>query len=363
MRRFLARTTGAADGSESLRRGLSRAGFALVALACWLALGSLANFSARGEDPAKKSPAAGETPAAPEAPEEPASEGDAPATEQGDEDASSDKPAFIRVTRDDRDEPKAMETAIVSYTKTKVGDEEGEDLVVDLIGAVHIGELSYYDALNKEFQAYDALLYELVAPEGARPRPGESGESAVSMLQNGMKSMLDLEFQLDRIDYEKHNFVHADMSPEEFAKSMEERGESIWTIVFRMLGQGLAQQSLAKDDTSDADILMALFDPRRALKLKRILAHQFENMEGSMGIFEGPEGSVIITERNKKAFSVLKREIAAGKKRIGVFYGAGHLADMEKRLLADFGLKRGEERWLECWNLRLDEGEKNETAE
>jgi hypothetical protein len=34
-----------------------------------------------------------------------------------------------------------------------------------------------------------------------------------------------------------------------------------------------------------------------------------------------------------------------------VFYGAGHLPDMEKRLGADFGLKREGEKWLTAWSL------------
>ena len=48
---------------------------------------------------------------------------------------------------------------------------------------------------------------------------------------------------------------------------------------------------------------------------------------------------------------MLDKQLAAGKKKIGVFYGAGHLPDMEKRLLADFGLKRDSESWLVAWSL------------
>jgi len=40
-----------------------------------------------------------------------------------------------------------------------------------------------------------------------------------------------------------------------------------------------------------------------------------------------------------------------GKKSVAVFYGAGHLPDMEKRLAADFGLKREGEKWLTAWSL------------
>src|SRR5207302_791505 len=85
--------------------------------------------------------------------------------------------------------------------------------------------------------------------------------------------------------------------------------------------------------------------------MKRILAEQFENFGGAIDAIEGPQGSTIISERNKVALKGLGEQIAAGKKTIAVFYGAGHLADMEKRLTTDFHLKRASERWLTAWNL------------
>ncbi len=51
-------------------------------------------------------------------------------------------------------------------------------------------------------------------------------------------------------------------------------------------------------------------------------------------VLEGPKGSTLIGERNKRALDVLKKQIASGKKKIAVFYGAGHMVDMEKRLRA-----------------------------
>ena len=60
----------------------------------------------------------------------------------------------------------------------------------------------------------------------------------------------------------------------------------------------------------------------------------------------------VITECNKVALKVLDEQIAAGKKRIGIFYGRGHMPDMERRLIADVGVHRDNERWLVAWNLR-----------
>lgn len=266
---------------------------------------------------------------------------------------------FLRLTRNDDGDPLTMETAIVSYVP---GDNDQQGLRVDLIGAVHIGERSYYEQLNREFENYDVVLYELVAPKGTRiPKGGRPSAHPIAMLQSGMRDMLALESQVELIDYEKPNLVHADMSPEEFAQSMELRGDNFFVMFFRMMGRSIAlqsrQQALAREGkaarrTSDVDLLMALFDPRRSHRMKQLMAEQFEDLEGMTSVLEGPDGSTIISERNKMALAGLREQIDQGHKRIGVFYGAGHMPDMERRLQTDFGLKRSGERWLAAWHLQ-----------
>jgi hypothetical protein len=263
------------------------------------------------------------------------------------------KPAadqFMRVRKDDRGTPLSMDTAVVSYV---LADGSKPDVRVDLVGAVHVGDRKYYDELNKLFESYDAVLYELVAPEGTKiPKEGRKGGGGhpIGAMQDGLKTILDLDHQLDCVDYTKENFIHADMSPEEFAKTMADRGESFMQMFFRMMGAGMAQQG---QGTSDAALLMALFAPpaERTHRLKVEFAKQMGSMEGQMAAINGETGSTIITERNRKAFEVLDRELKAGKKKIAVFYGAGHLPDMEERLLKDFAMKRGEIKWLTAWSL------------
>ena len=36
---------------------------------------------------------------------------------------------------------------------------------------------------------------------------------------------------------------------------------------------------------------------------------------------------------------MLRKELAAGKKKIAIFYGAGHMPDLQKRLHDDFAMK------------------------
>ncbi|NQU25293.1 MAG: hypothetical protein HQ567_28750 [Candidatus Nealsonbacteria bacterium] len=261
------------------------------------------------------------------------------------------KPSFLRLARIGEKAPTALEVAIVRLRPT---DKSKKGPVVDLIGAVHVAEQSYYRQLNKEFEKYDVVLYELVAPEGTRvPKGGGGGSgSPVSALQGGMKNMLELSFQLEEIDYTRKNMVHADMSPEQFSEKMRERGESVLSMFLRMMGYALAKQNKAGGGSSDMQLLMALFDKNRALALKRVMAEQMEDMEGMLSGLEGPDGSTIISERNKVALEVLRKQIAAGKQKIAIFYGAGHMLDFQKRLADQFGMAPVNTRWLVAWNLK-----------
>ena len=139
------------------------------------------------------------------------------------------KSQFLRLARDAKGRPESLDTAIVRFA----GDAAGTAVSVDLIAAVHIADKRYYERLNREFRNYDVVLYELVAPRGTRiPKGGrKTAGNPVSAIQMGMRDLLELDYQLDRVDYTAKNFVHADMSPKEFAQSMRDRGESAWDII------------------------------------------------------------------------------------------------------------------------------------
>jgi hypothetical protein len=115
----------------------------------------------------------------------------------------------------------------------------------------------------------------------------------------------------------------------------------------------MAQQSdmAAKGESPDVALMAAMFSNDRPRRLKAVLAEQLAETEDLLTSFGGEEGSVLISERNKIALNVLKEQLGAGKKRIGIFYGAGHLADMDQRLRKDFGLEPVEVTWLTAWDL------------
>ncbi|MDA7977864.1 MAG: hypothetical protein MPJ50_03735 [Pirellulales bacterium] len=253
--------------------------------------------------------------------------------------------AFVRLVRDKNGTPASLDTAITTYVGK---NKQGQEIRVDLLGAIHIGDKSYYQELSKRFKNYDALLYELVAPRGARP--GQDQESMYGVIAR----YLGLSDQLANIDYSAENFVHADMSGDEFLKSMEERGESFIKMFFKAMGQAMAQQQRlaaeGKSGPNDFDLIMAMLSGDKT-KLKQVISPTFEDMEMSMALFEGPEGSTIITERNQVALKVLQEQIDQGKTKLGIFYGAGHFRDMESRLMKDFNLKVEKQEWIKAWNM------------
>lgn len=278
----------------------------------------------------------------------PLKKGDAAA--QSTEPKPEDDTLFMRL-REQKKQPKALETAIIRYAPTEKSELDA-DVRVDLIGAVHIAEPAYYDQLNRFFTHYDSVLYELVADaDNNIPEPGQSrGQHPVSALQHMMKNLLELEFQLDGIDYKAENLVHADMTPAQFAQSMRERNESFVQLFLKIMAQSMAKQSSGQGP-SDMEILLAFFHKDRALALKRVLAEQMEDMEASLAFLDGPEGSTILTERNKVAMKRLGERIEAGDRKIAIFYGAAHMPDFEERLAEEFGLAPEKTRWIEAWDL------------
>ena len=251
-----------------------------------------------------------------------------------------------------REHPKGavMEVAVIQMKNAKTGAQ------VDLIGAVHIGDKAYYEELNKIFKGYDRVLYEMVKPkemDPAKPRDPKRKQSGISTLQNFMGEKLDLEFQLDIVNYGAKNFVHADMTPKQFAKRQKARGENMLSIMFKSFQQEMAAKKKGGGvaQVSTAELLRALFSPNFAVDMKYILAKQFQEMERISAGLDTDEGSVILTERNDVALKVLKKELASGHKKLAIFYGAAHLPDMKEKLIKDFGYQQTGTKWVTAWDL------------
>jgi hypothetical protein len=257
---------------------------------------------------------------------------------------------FIRLQKTD-DLAMKLEAACVTYTLP--GGKK-----VSLIGAVHVADEGYYQKLNERFKKHDALLYELVgepvSERGSDLRSKDPKNDAASFLgaaQQSMKHGLDLAHQMEHIDYRAPNFVHADLSWNEFTQSMEKRDENVIGLMLRSAFGNLVSQTKA-NQTEDMALALDLVSGKQdEYAIKRFFAVQLER---SMGIMPGMEnnekGTALIGARNDQALKVLDEQLALGKKNCGIFYGAAHMPDMESKLRKR-GAKVLKTEWLTAWDI------------
>ncbi|MDO4559226.1 MAG: hypothetical protein Q4C47_09685 [Planctomycetia bacterium] len=261
----------------------------------------------------------------------------------------------LRLVADDEGEPRQLQTAIV--TLVCPATDEHEEVRVDLVAALHIGDGTYYRTLNWLFRKYDSVLYELVANRGSRPprpQPGRKREpsSLVSSAQILLGETLGLKFQLEEIDYTVTNFVHADLTPEQFRNAMEQRRDGLLEMFGRTFGYTMATGNYS-GNSADVDLLMSLFSGNRKQGMRRAVAESLADSDKVAEILDGTgeEGSAIIAARNQAAMEVLKERIAAGDRRIAIFYGGAHIPDFERRITGEFNATRTTVRWITAWSL------------
>jgi hypothetical protein len=253
-----------------------------------------------------------------------------------------------------------LQVPLVRYEGAK-GSAKGVRL--DYIGAVHIGDESYYRDLNRRFKEYESVLYELVAdPARLKHLNSKTASSGLGWFQKRLSDLMGLSFQLEYIDYQAPNFVHADLSPAQLQAAMNARGESLLDLLWRMLtvSRDPSFQRRAKEIERTADSLKGLNPllmlmrgptPPEQLTIKRFMARGMLESESFLKIMEGDQGLALIHDRNQAVIEVVNRELAAGKRHLAIFYGAGHLADLHKRLTVDLGFVIKDIEWFPAWTI------------
>jgi len=254
-------------------------------------------------------------------------------------------PDYIRFAEDAKSA--RLEIAIKTFTMPS-----GKK--VDLIGVVHIADDAYYQELNKRFDTYDTVLFELVGDPkrltgGATPSGG-----AVSSIQQAAGKYLNLTFQLGAIDYTKKNMVHADATAEEFATMQKERGETTITLFVRAMQAQLSGQvdPTAMGELDTFGLIRILMSPDSAAEFKKALAKSLDQMESLTAAIEGKDGTVILGGRNNVVVNKIKEVLAhKEQRRIAVFYGGAHMPGIESSLITDMKAKASGEEWLAAWTM------------
>jgi len=249
---------------------------------------------------------------------------------------------FIRLVEDDGKGAK-LEVAIGFYVNP-------EGVHVDLIGVVHFADEAYYKMLQKFFKAYDVVLYEMIAPKNSAAI--DPGNSFLSHFQHNMGKAMGMVSQMDTINYRCDNFVRADLTPNEVIEKFFEKNRGFWSAFKNSLSMQLTMQQcgVGKHMTGDA-MIEAYRSKDKASKLKLIMAKELEASEKAFIKLEEDGPTTIIGDRNKAAIDVLIEEKEKHKK-LAIFYGAAHMADMEARLQRDLGFEKTGHYWFTAWDIK-----------
>lgn len=200
---------------------------------------------------------------------------------------------------------------------------------VTLVGAMHIGTAGYYDALQRELDDHEVVLYEGVRPSKNAPKPVKKATPIYRVLSDA----LGLTFQMERVKYDRPQWENADITWDELAALGRKAGPGsrVGSI------QNILTPGSAGAEALTATLSTATPGTREALKLLML------KVASGIGVSAlGKETtSVLLDARNVAAMSALRRRLNAPDRprSVAVFYGAAHLPGMETILRRDLGFR------------------------
>jgi hypothetical protein len=258
--------------------------------------------------------------------------------------------SYMRVARPNSDTV-ALQIALRRFTPRT-----GRGPVIWLAGASHVGDSNYYARLQKMLDAQPLVLFEGV---GARSKTKFDPQEEAS-IQHTLATSLGLLFQLSAFDYDRPHYRNSDLTIAQLQQLLlrnagRENGEAS-----NQASQEFQQLLQVMDGSSLLGTLVHVglkfigSSPKLQSMVKVVLIETLGQIEGDMSQIKGvpPEIqqllAVIILERNKVVIQDLRNELANSRPppSIAVFYGAGHMADLEKRLRNDLKYRPRDEIWL-----------------
>lgn len=243
-----------------------------------------------------------------------------------------------------------------------------------LVAVSHIGETNYYAAVQKHLDARTLVLFEGVSDRHARhssdsrdaPRlsnnelmKGED-DSAQSSLQSTLASSLGLAFQLNAIDYDRPHFQNSDLTIRQMQALLAEGGQTQGPV-----GSGKSDDQLSDlvgimDGSSvlgailHAGVKLIGSSPKLQALTKVAVVELFGNLEGDFSQSPAMPPAmkrlidVLIQGRNRVVVDDLKAELPKLRRAdsVAVFYGAGHMHDLEARIRTELNYRPAHQLWL-----------------
>jgi hypothetical protein len=251
-----------------------------------------------------------------------------------------------------------------------------------LAAVMHVGEPGYYHALQRFLDTQTVVLYEGInadshphhvheaAAAGTNDPPPvtpAAGTNDGYSMQSTLARSLGLVFQLEAIDYDRTNFLNSDLSILQ---------------IQRIMARGRRPAEPGEEGTSNVsfDTLLQIMDgnsflgslfkmglefigssPKLQGVAKLTMIEAVGRLKGDLSEVQGlPQDwknliQVLIQARNQNLLADLKDELKkippSGS--IAVFYGAGHMDDLEKRITGDLHYHAADEVWLPAFSVDM----------
>lgn len=306
---------------------------------------------------------------------------------------------YIRLRRT----PKALELQTCDVTLDLVAhDSRGNGAAnrkpfrLSLISTVHLAEPPYYEALQRDCDAFDRVLFELLVDETSVTVDDATGERRLAIdLQAapGLASMAArnrLATQVGALDCRRdERWVLADVSRRQLAvQESRLRGESmpyasaaggglIGSQLRALFSSGPStrpaplrlllfllpapEAALLLDDwissggATPAPVLRALADAISRLDLGLASRLSFaQTLASGETTQQGSLAGALVRWRNVRAVEEVDRALDNGCEDIALLYGALHMRDLRAKLQAKYKLLRvSEPAWRTAWSIRL----------
>jgi len=250
----------------------------------------------------------------------------------------------------------------------------GRGPVVWLTGVSHVGDPGYYKALQRHLDKQSLVLFEGISDRahpsangGAHAMTSPEGVSSAgdhSSLQSSLAASMGLVFQLNAIDYDRPNFRNSDLSIPQLrellangapAQQETAAGERFEGVLQMMQGGSLFDSLLQFG-------LRFLGTSSKFQALGRLaLIEVIGDIQGDLARLQGlpPDMKqmleVLLQRRNAQVLADLRMEMGrVGRKgSIAVFYGTGHMPDLEKHLRQDLRYRPSGQLWFTAFDVDL----------
>jgi hypothetical protein len=238
-----------------------------------------------------------------------------------------------------------LQIAVTEYTRPGVAPNTSATRVI-LYGVVHVADQNYYNLVQRDLDSYDEVLYEGVK-QGSTPNPGTKGLNAIQKL---MGDVLGLTFQKDGINYNRTNFVHADVDIDRLRRQMGP-GQSIDPLERYVSPEMLEQLGPFLDLASEFIKMYMQSNPGMQDQLKVQFGNQLASTDISAQLSPAQKRA-ILDDRNQLVEEVLTRQLQQHPehKTFAIFYRAAHMPDFELRLQR-MGFTRSSQRWMTAWSM------------